>query len=45
MVRVKCPPNPRMQAVFWKTGVSHSKLVKQFRDYLIDFYKTPGALI
>lgn len=39
MVRVKYPPNPRMQTVFWKTGVSQSKAVTQFRDYLIDFYK------
>lgn len=45
MVRVKYPPNPRMQTIFWKTGVSHSKLVTQFRDYLIDYYKNPEAAL
>lgn len=39
MVRVKYPPNPRMQTVFWKKGAFLSKAVIQFRDYLIDFYK------
>ncbi|MGI6181547.1 MAG: LysR family transcriptional regulator [Agathobaculum sp.] len=41
MVRVKYPPNPRMQAVFWKAGVSLSKSTQLFREFLIDFYSTP----
>lgn len=39
MVRVKYPPNPRIQTVFWNTGAVRSKAVVQFRDYLISFYK------
>lgn len=39
MVRVKYPPNPRMQTVFWKTGVANSDSVIQFRDYLINVYQ------
>ena len=39
MVRVKYPPNPRMQTVCWKSGGAHSDTVLQFRDYLIDFYQ------
>lgn len=39
MVRVKYPPNPRLQTVFWKNGVSHSPSILQFRDFLIEYYK------
>lgn len=39
MVRVKYPPNPRMQTIFWKTGAALSDSMRQFRDYLINFYQ------
>lgn len=39
MVRVKYPPYPRMQTIFWKAGVTQSKACELFRSYLINFYK------
>lgn len=39
MIRVKYPPNPRIQTVFWKAGASLSHASAQLRDYLADFYK------
>ena len=39
MLRVKSPPNPRIQTVFWKSGRPLSPSALMFRDYVVDYYR------
>ena len=38
-VRVKYPPNPRIQSIFWKNTSSELDKVILFRDYAVNYYR------